>query len=163
MAGVQLGGTFGSRVVMDPQAVAQLLRSEQGPVFRQLTRAGDVVKDGAQRRAPVWRPSSGEPDWSIRRRESKRKPGTLRDSIVKRVVEGGPGGFTILVGTEDEVALYVHEGTEPHEITPVRAPALVFWSARLRTTVRSPVGVFHPGTRPQRFLTDSLADLRGMF
>ena len=162
MAGVELGGTFGSRVVIDGQALAQLLRGPDGPVFRQLTKAGDVVKDGAMRRAPVWRPSAGEPDWSIRRRTSERRPGTLRDSIVKRVVEGGPDGFAILVGSEDDVALFVHEGTEPHQITPLRAPQLVFWWARIRSTVRAD-SVFHPGTRPQRFLTDSLADLRGMF
>lgn len=162
MAGVEVGGSFGGRVVMDPQALATLLRGEQGPVFRRFTEAGDIVKKGAQRRVGVWKPASGEPSWSINRRMKARKPGTLRDSIVKRVTQGGPNGFTILVGSEDEIALFHHEGTRAHTIAPSTKPQLVFWSGSQGRVIRT-MKVFHPGTRPNRYLTDSLADLRGMF
>lgn len=162
MAGVELGGTFGSRVVLNPEALAQLLRGPQGPVFRATTKAADLVKEGAQRRVGVWRPSAGEPDWSIRRRTAQRRPGTLRDSIVKRVVSDPVNGFAIVVGSEDKIALWHHEGTQPHEIAASTKPLLVFWSPRARAVVRTE-RVHHPGTKPNRFLIDALADVRGMF
>lgn len=162
MAGTTLGGTFGTRVVIDPQALATLLRSDQGPVVRQLIKAGDVVKEGAQRRVHVWAPAVGEPEWSVRRRVKKRKPGTLRDSIVKRVVEGGPSGVMVLVGSEDPIAVYHHEGTVPHSIAAATKPMLVYWDGKRGTTVRTE-SVQHPGTNPNRYLVDALADVRGMF
>lgn len=161
MAGVELGGAFGSRVVIDPQRLAEFLRSEQGPLFRQLSKAGDTVKEGAKRRVGVWRPASGEPDWSVRRRTAQRRPGTLRDSIVKRVVEGGPNGFTIIVGSEDRIALLHHEGTPAHSISAASKPMLVFWWGREQKVVRTE-RVNHPGTQPNRYLVDALADLRGI-
>ena len=160
MAGVELGGTFGTAVVVDPVRLAEFLRSSQGPVVRHLLRAGDVVKEGAQRRVGVWKPGPGEPDWSIRRRTAERRPGTLRDSIVKRVVEDGDG-VKVLVGSEDRVALFHHEGTVPHTIAASRKPMLVFWSGRRGQTVRV-LSVQHPGTAPNRFLVEALADLRGV-
>lgn len=156
----QLGGTFEGRVVIDGAALAELLRGPQGPVFRRTSQAADIVKDGARRRVGVWKPAPGEPQWSINRRLRERKPGTLRDSIVKRVVQDPTNGFAILVGSEDPVALYHHEGTVAHVITASSAPFLVFWSGKQQRVVRT-VTVNHPGTKPNRFLTDALADLRG--
>lgn len=157
MPGPALGGTFGERVVLDGAAIAQLLRGPEGPVFRHVTRAAEIVKDGARRRVPVWSPAPGEPAWSVARRTRARRPGTLRDSIVKRVVADPTNGFAILVGSEDKAALWVHEGTQPHTITPSTKPMLVFyWNGSTVRTLR----VNHPGTQPNRYLTDALADLR---
>lgn len=162
MAGVELGGTFGSRVVVDPQRLAGFLRSSDGPLYRAMIRAGDVVKDGAKRRVGVWSPAPGEPEWSVRRRTQARRPGVLRDSIVKRVVEDNTYGVVVIVGSEDRVALIHHEGTVPHTITASKAPALVFWSGRRGQVVRT-LTVSHPGTAPNRYLVEALADLRGLF
>ncbi len=162
MAGVELGGSFGSAVVVDPQRLAAFLRSSDGPLYRMLIRAGDEVKAGAQRRVGVWKPASGEPDWSVQRRTSMRRAGTLRDSIVKRVVENGIDGIAVIVGSEDPIALWHHEGTQPHVITPRAAPQLVFWSGKAGRVIRTS-RVQHPGTRPNRYLVEALADLRGKF
>lgn len=161
MAGAQLGGTFGTRVVVDPARLAAFLRSSDGPLYRQMIKAGDVVKEGAQRRVGVWAPAPGEPEWSVRRRTARRRAGTLRDSIVKRVVEDGADGVMVIVGSEDPIALFHHEGTQPHTITANRKPLLVFWSGRRGEVVRT-LQVAHPGTRPNRYLVDALADLRGI-
>jgi hypothetical protein len=138
-------------VRIDPREVAAFLNSESGPVFRWFVIAGDKVKAEAQRRVGVYEPPPEGP-------QRARRPGTLRDSIVKRVVRGG-AGFVIEVGSEDEIALWHHEGTVPHVIVPVRAPRLVFWSSRAGRVVYA-TRVNHPGTQPNRYLTDALAVLR---
>ena len=160
MAGTALGGTFGNKVVVDPQRLAQLLRSDSGGTVRMLIKVGEDVKQAAQQRVGVWKPATGEPEWSVRRRVRQRTPGTLRDSIVKRVVEGGPSGVMVIVGSEDPIALYHHEGTVPHTISASAAPQLVFWDGKRSKVVRT-TSVQHPGTNPNRFLVDALADARG--
>lgn len=138
-------------VRIDPREVAQFLNSSDGPVFRHFVILGERVKEEAKRLVGVYEPPPEGPQRS-------RRPGTLRDSIVKRVVRGG-AGFVIEVGSDDEIALWHHEGTVPHVIVPVRAARLVFWSARAGRVVYA-TRVNHPGTQPNRYLTDALAVLR---
>lgn len=140
-------------LVIDPVKLAELMRSPQGPVIRRLIEDAEVVKQGAQRRVGVYRP----PD-AYAAANRKRRPGTLRDSIVKRVTSDGQGTY-VEVGTADPVGLWHHEGTQPHEISPRTAPRLVFFWPKVGHVV-SLARVNHPGTRPNRFLTDSLQDLR---
>lgn len=146
-----MAGTFSAEVVMDPAAIALLMRSPRGPVMREMMRDGQRVKREAQRRVGVYKPPPAGPRRS-------RRPGTLRDSIVTRMVQQG-ANVVVEVGSEDEVALIHHEGTRPHTIVPRRAPRLVFWSARAGKVVVAR-RVNHPGTRPNRYLTDSLSVLR---
>ena len=146
-----MAGTFSAEVVMDPAAIALLMRSPRGPVMREMMRDGQRVKREAQRRVGVYKPPPAGPRRS-------RRPGTLRDSIVTRMVQQG-ANVVVEVGSEDEVALIHHEGTRPHTIVPRRAPRLVFWSARAGKVVIAR-RVNHPGTRPNRYLTDSLSVLR---
>lgn len=146
-----MAGTFSADVVMDPAAIALLMRSPRGPVMREMMRDGQRVKREAQRRVGVYKPPPAGPRRS-------RRPGTLRDSIVTRMVQQG-ANVVVEVGSEDEVALIHHEGTRPHTIVPKRAPRLVFWSARAGKVVIAR-RVNHPGTRPNRYLTDSLSVLR---
>jgi hypothetical protein len=83
--------------------------------------------------------------------------GNLRDSIVKRIqtTGGGRGMPRVIVGSSHPIALIHHEGTRPHIIVPVKAKALRFPGA-------APSGfifakrVNHPGTKPNRYLTDNL-------
>lgn len=146
-----LGGTFGGRVVMDPAAVARLMAEPDGPVMRDTIRNGQRVKAEARRLVGVYKPPPAGP-------RRTRKPGTLRDSIVMRIVRDGAGA-AVLVGSEDPIALLHHEGTKPHVIVPRRAPRLVFWSARAgRVVVARRVN--HPGTRPNRYLVDALRVIR---
>jgi HK97 gp10 family phage protein len=83
------------------------------------------------------------------------KTGTLRRSITHQV--GGAGGSVRgIVGTSVPYAKYVHEGTAPHVILPVRAKAL-FWPGARHPVKR----VNHPGTKANPFLRRALAEQRG--
>jgi hypothetical protein len=144
----QLSGTFVG-VVVDPTKLAELMRSPSGPVLRELLEAAELVKREAQRRVGVYRPPDA---YSAARR--RRRPGTLWDSIVKRVSDTG-AGVAVLVGSEDPIAMLHHEGTEPHVIAARRRPLLVFYWPKVGRVVAFK-RVNHPGTDPNRFLTDAL-------
>lgn len=141
----------GVTVRVDPTQLADFMRSPQGPVFRTLIEDGEAVKQESRRLVGVYQPPPAGP-------RRQRRPGTLRDSIVKRVVtvDGLPA---VEVGSDDPIALIHHEGTQPHPIVPVRAPMLVFFSERAGRVVTA-LRVNHPGTRPNRFLLDALRVLR---
>lgn len=128
-----------------PQALAALLRGPNGPVYRMLIVRAEKVKVEAQRLVGVY---SGDT------RFRRRKPGTLRDSIVKRPVllDGEPAFYVTAL---DPIALIHHEGTEPHVIRAVRAPKLVFYWPKAGKVVAF-TQVQHPGTKPNRFLVDAL-------
>jgi hypothetical protein len=144
---VALGGSFGGRVVMDPSQVARLMSDPNQPVMRDMIRQGTRVKREAQRLVGVYKPPPAGP-------RRARKPGTLRDSIVMRVVQDGDGA-AVIVGSEDPVALIHHEGTIPHRIVAKNAPLLVFWSGRAGRVVKVRA-VNHPGTKPNRYLVNAL-------
>lgn len=133
---------------MDPAKLADLLRGPSGPVMRRLIEDGEAVKDRARQLVGVHKPVPGE--------RRKRRPGTLRDSIVKRV--RGPG--VVEVGSEDPIALLHHEGTAPHVITG--NPRLVFFWPKVGRLVSFPK-VNHPGTRPNPYLTKALEVLRSRY
>ena len=137
------------RVIVNPAELAKLLRSPQGPVMRAAIRQGEQVKQEAKREVGVYRPPDA---YSAANR--KRRPGTLRDSIVKRVVQT-PTGPAVQVVAEDEIALWHHEGTRPHTIRARRKPLLVFFWPKAGRVV-SFKQVNHPGTEPNRFLTKAL-------
>lgn len=138
------------RFVVDGDAVRAMFRDTSGPVVRFALQQGELVKQEAQRLVGVYQLPPAGP-------ARARRPGTLRDSIVKRF-HTTSDGVVVEVGSEDEVALLHHEGTQPHVITPRTAPVLVFWSERQgRVVVARRVN--HPGTQPNRFLTDALAVL----
>lgn len=143
-------GTFGSYVTIDPVKLAEYVRGPNGPVFRMLIEDGEAVKNEAKRLVGVHQPTPGE------RRD--RRPGTLRDSIVKRIVTEG-GAPAVLVGSDDPIALWHHEGTQPHVIVPVNKPMLVFYWKKAGGVVRA-LRVNHPGTKPNRYLVRALEVLR---
>lgn len=150
---VERGGTFGSYVVVDPQKLAEFVRSPQGPIFRQMVEDGNLVKREAQRLVGYSQPDPlGRP---------YRKANHLRDTIVTRMVEKG-GVPVMMVGSEDPIALLHHEGTVPHPIHARRAPFLVFWWERQNRLVVTK-SVNHPGTRPNRYLTNALRVLRARY
>jgi len=141
-------------VVIDPRALQTLLESTNGPVVRDLLRRGARVKARAQTLVGVYEPP---PDPQLRR---PRRPGTLRDSIVVRLARGGRWGVAAIVGSNDPIALWHHEGTVPHRIVPVRKKWLRFYWKRVGAVVYLK-GVNHPGTKPNRFLTNALPAARG--
>lgn len=159
----------GGKLVLDPIAVNNLLHGADGPVVRELFVVGELVRQEAKRLVGVSTPPpSGV--FPSRKRDSSgkflkkstssstRKPGALRDSIVKRLVDS-PSGPVMQIGSDDPVALWHHEGTQPHIIRAKNAPKLVFYWARVGKVVAF-VQVHHPGTKPNRFLVNALAVLR---
>lgn len=145
----QLSGSF-SGVVIDGQKLAEVLRGPNGPVVRRLIEDAELVKREAVRRVGVYQPPDA---YSAANR--RRRPGTLRDKIVKRVVQGS-AGVVLQVGAEDEIALLHHEGTVPHIIRARLRPMLVFYWPKVGRVVAFKF-VHHPGTEPNRFLTDAMA------
>lgn len=140
-----------STIRIDPVKLAEYMRSPSGPVLRRMMEDGELVKQEARRLVGVHVPTPGE--------QRKRRPGTLRDSIVKRVVDMG-GAPAVIVGSADPIALWHHEGTQPHVIEARAKPFLVFWSTRFGRLFRAK-RVNHPGTRRNPFLVNALRVLRG--
>lgn len=147
-----LGGTFEGHFIVNPRQMQELLSSPQGPVYRDLIKKAGAVRDEAKRRVGVYRLRPGE--------KRKRRPGTLQRSIVVRKLqkEGGGRGLVAVVGSENPIALLHHEGTIPHVIRPRpgnKRGLLVFYWDKVGHVV-SMREVNHPGTKPNRYLTDSL-------
>jgi hypothetical protein len=119
------------RVVLNPAAIYQEINGPGGPGVRALFERGEKVKKLAIQFAP-------------------RVTGNLANHIVKRLVERR-GKPVMLVGVENvPYAIYVHEGAQPHQIRPKKAPFLVFEVAD--GTVVFTTLVNHPGNAPNRFL-----------
>lgn len=144
-------------VRIDSRSLAAVLRSPRGPLARRLIEDGELVKQQAKVLVGVYKPPDA---YSAAHRA--RRPGTLRDSIVKRFVVGGPEGFKVIVGSDDPIALIHHEGTRAHIIRPRVKPRLVFFWPRVGQVVAFGK-VNHPGTQPNRYLVNALRVLRGRY
>lgn len=142
--GTSLGGEVFVR--LNGAALDSVLKGPNGLVVKDLIVRAEKVKVEARRLCPV----------GVQHPGSKRKypPGQLRESLVKTIVTvGGEPG--VVVGSSLDYAIYVHEGTRPHEIRPRSKPALVFFSARAGRVIVTKL-VHHPGTQPNRFLIKAL-------
>lgn len=136
---------------LDHQAVSRLLTSSNGPVVRELVTVGEMVRQEAKQRVGVSAPDPVP-------RKKPHRPGTLRDSIVARLDFKG-GKPTVMVGSEEPYAEVHHEGSRPHVIRARNASKLVFFWPKLGRIVAFPK-VNHPGTKPNRFLTDAVEAVR---
>ena len=88
----------------------------------------------------------------LARRQVGVDTGALRRSINYKIVRDSLG-LVAVIGSDNRIALLHHEGSDPHIIRPRRAQTLRFYShGRI---VYAQV-VRHPGTRPNRYLTDNL-------
>lgn len=76
----------------------------------------------------------------------------LRHSIRKNMLEAKHGPMAE-VGSNLDYALLHHEGSKPHQIRPKRAKVLRFKS---RGRIVYAHSVMHPGTKPNRYLSDNL-------
>jgi hypothetical protein len=124
-------------VVFRPAAMDTLLNSPAGTVGRHMAAVGYKIMIAAKQQVGV-------------------DTGRLKNSIHMRHFRSGIGQL-IEVGSPLKYALLHHEGTRPHLITPNRAQVLRFTSgSRVIYTHQ----VRHPGTRPNRYLTDNLYLIR---
>lgn len=131
------------RLEPNPSALHEMLRAQGGAVGRHLTVRGTQVQERAKQQVGY----SDNPDPSH---------GHLRDTIVKRFGNSN-GELSIFVGSDHPIALLHHEGTSPHEIIPRNAQVLRF---TIGGTVVFATHVSHPGTKPNRYLTDALQAIR---
>ena len=126
-----------STIVFRPRAIDHLLNDPYGPVGRYLFVRGRAIMAGAKSQVGV-------------------KTGRLKASIHMRQ-ERAAFGQELRVGSPLSYALMHHEGTRPHIITPNRAKVLRFTSGGRVIYTHA---VRHPGTRPNRYLTDYLYLIR---
>lgn len=119
--------------VKDPVGYAHVFRSVDGEVGRYLTVVGAKLKYLAKYQAGV-------------------DTGALRSSMSYRVTTGSHG-LLVTVGSDNRVALMHHKGTRPHVILPRRSQTLRFYSHGRIVYAQI---VHHPGTKPNRYLTDNL-------
>lgn len=120
--------------IPDSAGMRYVLRGEGGPVWN------DIQK--RTRRAH-----------SLARIQVGKDTRELYRSISYRVSVGSRGGVTGTVVADNKIALLHHEGSVPHIISARKAKSLRFKS---RGKIVYAKVVRHPGTRPNRYLTDSL-------
>lgn len=82
-----------------------------------------------------------------------KKTGKLKNDIKYKVVRDSRG-LIATVGANNKIALMHHNGTRPHIILPKRAQTLRFFS---RGRIVYAKVVHHPGTKPNKYLTDNLS------
>lgn len=137
-----------ARVVINDQALRNLLLGQNGPVAKKMYDVGRQIQNEAKRRCPV-------------------DEGRLRASIENTLTTEG-SRIIVRVGTRVEYAQYVHNGTgvygpEGKPIVPLRTfsknPTVgALRAAALRWVNKGGETVFarySRGTRPNPFLTDA--------
>ena len=117
----------------DRPQLDRLLNSPRGEVGVYLFAKGQLIREKARQQVGI-------------------DTGRLKGSIHVRQGRSGPGQY-VEVGSPLNHALLHHEGSKPHVILPNRAKVLRFTSGSRVIYTRK---VNHPGTRPNRYLTDQL-------
>jgi hypothetical protein len=125
------------RVVFYEKVVDNLLHNPRGMVGKYLSRQGRKVLAAARGQAGF-------------------KTGALRSSLHMRHFRD-PRGQYIKIGSSVPYALMHHEGTKPHLITPKKRKQLRFYSKGFMVFAQM---VRHPGTKPNRYLSDNLKLIR---
>lgn len=119
------------RFIVDGAVLEEMTRGPGGMVWNFLERRAVSFQERAREQAPI-------------------RTGDLRKSIVKRPIEPAPGGLGIRVIAAMPYALFVHEGTRPHNIPNAFGYGPTFGiGGRFE-------GMFHPGNHANHFLTDNL-------
>jgi hypothetical protein len=119
--------------VKNPAGWDEMVRGPRGPVSRMLLTKGRRLK-------------------TLARHQVGFKSGRLYKSIGDNL-RPYHSSLMVEVGSPVKYALLHHEGTRAHHIYPRRAKVLRFARyGRINYRYR----VFHPGTKPNRYLTDHL-------
>jgi len=120
-------------LVQNKPDLDNFLNNPQGEVGQWLRKRGHMMMMAAKAQVPTG-------------------TGKLRASIKMIHSRNGLGQY-IDIGSNLNYALYVHEGTRPHEIVPENNKVLRFsGGGRVIYTHK----VEHPGTRPNKYLSDQL-------
>ena len=111
------------------------LNSRIAPVGRHLHKKGKRVERAAKRQVGV-------------------DTGALRKSIHMRHYVGATGQYVKITASAPH-ALMHHQGTKPHIIKPKPGTPVLRFTGRTGVSVHARI-VKHPGTKPNRYLTDNL-------
>ncbi|SFK92630.1 hypothetical protein SAMN05216275_14165 [Streptosporangium canum] len=131
----------------------RLLRGPDGPVARKMARYGEIVTQGAKRRAPVSpRGSGGRPSGYLR---SKIGWQLGRDTIGLYVDIASPARTP----QGEPYGLFMEVGTRAHIIRAKKPGGWLRWVSGGKVHFARQVN--HPGTSPQPHLRPALEDLRG--
>lgn len=125
------------QIVWNKPGLDYVLHNPVGVVGRYLSKKGRLVTAAARRQVGV-------------------RTGALRNSIHMRHFRD-PRGQYIKVGSSLSYARMHHDGTKPHLILPTRGGNLRFFSKGFMVFAQM---VRHPGTKPNRYLTDNLKLLK---
>lgn len=90
---------------------------------------------------------------NLAKRQVGVRTGDLRRAI-HSTISTQSYGFLVRVGAENPIAYLHHEGTKPHYIFPKTAKTLRF---NHRGKIVYAKVVRHPGTKPNRYLSDNLS------
>jgi hypothetical protein len=124
-----------SKLVLYRPILAEYLNGQSGDLWRWMDKRADKVVRGAKRQVGV-------------------QTGRLRRSIHSRHSKSLTGQ-ELMIGSDISYGYMHHEGTRPHIIAPKNGGVLVLRSGHVvRGAVR------HPGTKPNRFLSDQLIHFR---
>lgn len=115
------------------------LHSPIGPVGRDISRRANKILNAARVQVGV-------------------DTGALKASLRITRHNRDPRGQFVKVGSPLNYALMHHEGTKPHIITPNRSQYLVFNKGG---RVIYATSVRHPGTKPNRYLSDNIYLAKG--
>lgn len=133
MARVEVSFHFNGVILYKPVMNFEL-NNPAGMTGRRMHRMGVRIMNGARRQVGV-------------------DTGYLRASIHMKH-RGDAGGQTLEIGSSLSYALAHHEGTRPHLITP-NPPNKVLTFTKGSKLIRT-AQVRHPGTKPNRYLSDQL-------
>lgn len=121
------------KVVINTPALNNMLKGPQGEVAKYLRKRGRLMM-------------------ALAKQQVGKDTGLLKSSIHMRVNRDSVG-LVMEIGSDLGYAHAHHEGTKPHVITPKEAGILRFSSGSRIIYSRH---VNHPGTRPNRYLSDQL-------
>jgi len=128
---------MGNVIFYEP-VIDRLLDQPGGAVGRYMRARGLRVLAGAKRQVGV-------------------KTGALRASLHMRHMRD-PKGQYVTIGSSLPYARMHHEGTRPHLIRPTTPTGVLRFVTRGQLVITHLVQ--HPGTRPNRYLTDNLKLLK---
>ena len=119
--------------VKDPAGWKEFTASPRSPIYRDVNSRGRRLEFLAKNQVGV-------------------RTTRLRESMTSRTTVDARG-IVNTTGSNNKIALLHHQGSKPHPIYPKRAKTLRFvQNGRVRYAQR----VYHPGTKPNKYLTDNL-------
>lgn len=117
----------------------------------------DVYFNNPRGKVGRWLALRGRAILSAAKRQVGVRTGALRSSLHMRHSRDTRGQF-LKIGSDLSYARLHHEGTRPHLIKPKEANGVLVFRTRGQLVITHLVR--HPGTRPNRYLTDNLRLIR---